>query len=157
MYLFVFFWTPALRSTLPESQFKTRILPYGLIFANFMGFMMLGSILSTYITTNTKSLSTVLAIAAGTFFMNVIIRNEYIVFWMFCLFELCVGMYFPMIGYLKGQFIENDCRSGVYAMLRIPLNIFVVVTLSLTREGELTISSLIVICRIYYTNRVSFV
>jgi len=105
-----------------------------------MSFMMLGSMLSTYVATTAKSLSTVLTIAAGTFFVNVVVHNEYIVFWMFCLFELCVGLYFPLIGQLKGQFIENDCRSGVYAMLRIPLNIFVVVTLALTREGKFQIT-----------------
>ncbi len=45
-------------------------------------------------------------------------------------------MYWPSVGYLKGRFIEDGIRARVYGMLRIPLNMFVVVALSLVKEGE---------------------
>jgi hypothetical protein len=47
-----------------------------------------------------------------------------------------VGMYFPSIGYLKGKVVEDGVRARVYGVLRIPLNIFVVVSLALVKEGE---------------------
>lgn len=46
-----------------------------------------------------------------------------------------MGMYWPSVGYLKGRFIEDGIRARIYGMLRIPLNVFVVVALSLIEEG----------------------
>lgn len=46
-----------------------------------------------------------------------------------------MGMYFPSVGYLKGRFIDDGIRARVYGMLRIPLNVFVVIALSLIKEG----------------------
>ena len=51
------------------------------------------------------------------------------------MFEACVGMYWPSVGYLKGRIIDDGIRARVYGMLRIPLNVFVVVALSLIKEG----------------------
>lgn len=57
---------------------------------------------------------------------------------MFCVFEACVGMYFPAMGYQKGKVVDDGNRAHIYGLLRIPFNIFVVVGLSLTREGEVS-------------------
>ncbi len=46
-----------------------------------------------------------------------------------------MGVYWPSVGYLKGSFISDDIRGRIYGMLRIPLNIFVVIALSLIKEG----------------------
>jgi hypothetical protein len=51
-------------------------------------------------------------------------------------FEMCVGMYWPAVGYLKGRFVDDGVRARVYGCLRIPLNVFVVVALSCVREGD---------------------
>jgi hypothetical protein len=40
------------------------------------------------------------------------------------------------MGFLKGKLIEDGVRAQVYAMLRIPLNIFVVVSLLFTGGGD---------------------
>ena len=45
-------------------------------------------------------------------------------------------MYFPSVGYLKGRIVDDGVRATVYGVLRIPLNVFVVVALALTKEGE---------------------
>lgn len=70
------------------------------------------------------------------FFLPIYTRNEAITLWCFCVFEACCGIYFPMISYLRGQIVEDRARASVYGMLRISLNIFVVVALSMTKEGE---------------------
>lgn len=57
-------------------------------------------------------------------------------FWLFCLYEACVGVYYPSIAHQKGNIIDDGVRANIYGMLRIPLNIFVVVALSLTKEGK---------------------
>jgi len=52
------------------------------------------------------------------------------------MFEAMVGMYFPSVGSLKGKWVEDGVRARVYGILRVPLNVFVVVSLALVKEGE---------------------
>lgn len=134
MYLFVFFWTPSLQSAAAAAApvGTVHVLPYGLIFASFMSSMMLGSLLFNHIT-NAKLLSQghllvyVFLVAGLSFTVNVYFaKNEWVVFWMWCLLEGCVGMYFPCMGYLKGTIIEDGKRAATYALMRIPLNLLVV-------------------------------
>jgi hypothetical protein len=40
---------------------------------------------------------------------------------------------------LKGKLVDDGLRASVYGMLRIPLNVFVVLALSTTKEGELSL------------------
>jgi len=44
----------------------------------------------------------------------------------FLLFELCVGVYFPMSGTLKGSIVPEESRSAIYNLYRVPLNCIVV-------------------------------
>ncbi|THH12278.1 hypothetical protein EW146_g7769 [Bondarzewia mesenterica] len=56
-------------------------------------------------------------------------QSEKIKFWAFCVFEACVGMYYPVQGMLRGSLISNEHRATLSALFRVPLNIFVVVSL----------------------------
>ncbi|KAI9673045.1 MAG: hypothetical protein M1817_003209 [Caeruleum heppii] len=151
MYLFVFFWTPALKATRAGSSAAftssaaatgTNTLPFGIIFACFMCAVMLGSLLFTLLigtwslVSPSRLLSAIFALASSTFLMAVVSRDERVVFWSFCVFEACVGLYWPSAGYLKGKVVDDGVRGRVYGMLRVPLNVFVVVALTLTREGN---------------------
>lgn len=107
-----------------------------------MGAMMLGSMLFTTIMSSTSNwltsrdlLQTVVTLGSVSLLFTIFLRNEYATFWCFCLFEACVGMYFPSMGYQKGKVIDDGNRAYLYGLLRIPYNVFVVITLSLTREG----------------------
>lgn len=137
MYLFVFFWTPALKS----AQTTTSALPYGLIFASFMASALAASLAFNLITARqvvrySTLLLAILATANFCFFSSVHPKSEQSTFWIFCLFEATVGMYWPCTGYLKGKLIDDGMRAQVYAILRIPLNLFVVVVLLYTGDGE---------------------
>jgi len=59
-------------------------------------------------------------------FSNVQIR-----FVAFLVFEACVGLYFPMMGTLKGDIVPEDMRSTIYNIYRLPLNIIVLMPLLL--------------------------
>ncbi|CAA7261188.1 unnamed protein product [Cyclocybe aegerita] len=50
-------------------------------------------------------------------------------FFSFCLFEACVGMYYPVQGTLRGMLIANEHRATLSSLFRVPLNVFVVVSL----------------------------
>ncbi len=40
-------------------------------------------------------------------------EGEHLKFWAFCLFEACVGMYYPVQGMLRGSLISNEHRATV--------------------------------------------
>jgi MFS transporter, MFS domain-containing protein family, molybdate-anion transporter len=39
------------------------------------------------------------------------------------------------MAYQKGKIVEDGVRANVYGLMRIPLNVFVVLVLSTTKEG----------------------
>ncbi|KAL8800249.1 MAG: hypothetical protein Q9182_005305 [Xanthomendoza sp. 2 TL-2023] len=151
MYLFIFFWSPALKSSHVLAHHHSA-LPFGIIFASFMGAMMLGSMLFTKAMTSKKwmtcrqLLQTVVVVASLSLLFTIFIRDEHITFWMFCVFEACVGLYFPAMGYQKGKVVNDGNRAHIYGLLRIPFNIFVVVALSLTREGDAYREIIFMVC-----------
>jgi hypothetical protein len=61
--------------------------------------------------------------------------------WCFCVFEICCGVYFPLMAYQKGKIVEDGVRANVYGLMRIPLNVFVVLVLSTTKEGQYRVDS----------------
>jgi hypothetical protein len=103
---------------------------------------MFGSLLYKSISTSPsplpaqRILTGVLALASVCFFIPGQVRDERITLWCFCIFELCCGAYYPVMASLKGKLVDDGLRASVYGMLRIPLNVFVVLALSTTKEGE---------------------
>mmetsp|Transcript_17460 Transcript_17460/g.54937 ORF Transcript_17460/g.54937 Transcript_17460/m.54937 type:complete len:144 (+) Transcript_17460:1-432(+) len=47
----------------------------------------------------------------------------------FCIFELCVGVYFPSVGVLKSSIVPERVRGTIYNLYRVPLNGVVVAAL----------------------------
>ncbi|RFU73724.1 major facilitator superfamily transporter [Trichoderma arundinaceum] len=141
MYLFVFFWSAALKSARANSGNRDE-LPFGLIFSSFMCVMMAGSNVSAtpkVFNSDSSVLNTLMfifAIASGGFAASAILNREHIVFWAFCVIEGCIGAYFPKMALLKSNTIDDSVRGGVYSTLRLPLNIFVVVAHSLDQDGR---------------------
>ncbi|KAH7095338.1 hypothetical protein FB567DRAFT_512382 [Paraphoma chrysanthemicola] len=141
LFLFIFFKFPALKLSHKLSG-STDELPFGLIFAILMCSMMFGSLLYKSISTSInpwssqRILTGVLVLASVCFFVPGHIRDERLTLWCFCIFELCCGAYYPVMASLKGKLIDDGLRASVYGMLRVPLNVFVVLALSTTKEGE---------------------
>jgi uncharacterized membrane protein YsdA (DUF1294 family) len=44
-------------------------------------------------------------------------------------FEMCVGVYFPVMGTMKGAIVPEDKRAAIYNLYRIPLNFIVLFSL----------------------------
>merc|ERR1711865_1173774 len=47
----------------------------------------------------------------------------------FLVFEMTVGLYFPMMGTLKGIIVPEESRAAIYNLYRVPLNVIVVLSL----------------------------
>ena len=60
------------------------------------------------------------------------------------LFEITVGMYFPIMGTLKGSIVPESKRAAIYNLFRIPLNFIVLFSLltDLTPKQSFTLNSL---------------
>lgn len=56
-------------------------------------------------------------------------QNKTLVYYMFLLFEVTVGLFYPSYGVIKSERIPEDVRSTVMNIFRIPLNLFVVLLL----------------------------
>lgn len=148
MYLFVFFWGPALGSAHHYEVATGKItstsgsggLPYGIVFASFMAAVLAASlafnaVMDRKLVRHAYLLAGVLAAADVVFYALEQPRGAQATFWLFALFEACVGAYWPCMGYLKGRLVDDGARARLYAVLRVPLNVFVVVALYLTTKG----------------------
>ena len=56
-------------------------------------------------------------------------NNDTVSFLGMNMFEVTVGLYFPVMGTMKGGIVPEDKRAAIYNLYRIPLNIIVLVCL----------------------------
>ncbi|GKT62710.1 major facilitator superfamily domain containing protein 5 [Colletotrichum tofieldiae] len=151
MYLFVFFWSAALKSSRTKAG-SDEELPFGLIFSSFMCAMMAGSaFFSLYTKSHSKEttstiLMLVVLVVSCCLSAAVLIDNEKLLFWALCMVEASIGAYFPSMSFLKSQVVEDGVRGRVYSLLRLPLNVFVVVAHSLDEEGDGHRNSVFITC-----------
>ena len=126
MYIFVFMWTPAIKAKTPDD------IPFGLVFATFMvGCMAGSSIFSVLIGTmkNEKIGVYAFAVATGTFILMALAPTDTLAMVAFLLFEMTVGVYFPMMGTMKSAIVPESKRTAIYNLYRIPLNFIVLFSL----------------------------
>lgn len=71
------------------------------------------------LTLHAKLSSSVCAVSALAIAASVSSSDEKVRFWAFCIFEACVGMYYPVQGMLRGTLISNEHRATV-SNLSIP-------------------------------------
>jgi len=135
MFIFVFNWTPCLMEEgVPPP-------PFGHLFSCFMILCMLGSrifsVLSGVMSVDQIGLIT-MAASAMSHVVIVLSTDVTIRFFAFLVFEMCVGLYFPMIGTLKGDIVPEDMRSTIYNIYRLPLNVAVLLPLMLNFSIQTT-------------------
>jgi MFS transporter, MFS domain-containing protein family, molybdate-anion transporter len=144
MYIFVFMWTPLLKSFLTDGEAD---LPLGLIFATFMVCCMTGSSIFSILVEKfpVEKLGVVIfAVAALAMAIVAMEINETVSFLGMNLFEITVGMYFPIMGTMKGGIFPEDKRAAIYNLFRIPLNFIVLFSLltDLTPRFSFTLNAL---------------
>jgi hypothetical protein len=144
MYSFVFEWTPALTppGTTP---------PYGTIFATFMVCCMAGSQLVSKALSNGRSphhaLPLVFLLSAfglGCVPLDAKLGTN-LSFYGFLLFEMCVGLYFPLISMMKSTIVPEQHRSTLYNIFRVPLNAIVLFVLLNNFDVETTFTLCVIL------------
>lgn len=134
MYIFVFMWTPALTALAKEEVGEENFegLPFGVIFSTFMVCCMAGSSIFSIAmeTMKPEQLAVIIfAVASCAFGLVVYAPSATSTFLAMNLFEMCVGMYFPSMGTMKGMIVPEDKRAAIYNLFRIPLNFIVLFSL----------------------------
>jgi len=56
----------------------------------------------------------------------VVPSNPVLVFGAFIVFEMCVGMFWPAMGFMRGIYVPESTRATVMNFFRVPLNLIVV-------------------------------
>lgn len=129
MYVFVFMWTPELK----QLSGGREDLPFGLIFSTFMVCCMIGSSLFSILMEKGTRLEQIgiYVFFVGAVSMAVInmSASDSLSFVFMNVFEMCVGMYFPIMGTLKSSIVPENQRSAIYNLYRIPLNFIVLTSL----------------------------
>ena len=131
MYTFVFMWTPALKSTAEmEAERSGQVLEdstaenLGLIFACFMVSVMVGSSIFKILSGHKGMLYKIpLLLHSISFFAmgvtTLFMENKTIVYSMFLLFEMAVGLFYPAYGCIKSERIPEEIRSAVMNIFRL--------------------------------------
>jgi len=131
MYIFVFMWTPIMKA-LAAAAGQSTDLPFGLIFATFMVCCMAGSsIFSILVEHHPVEKLGIVVFGVGSLAMALVAMeiNGTTSFLGMNLFEICVGMYFPIMGTMKGGIVPENQRAAIYNLYRIPLNLIVLLSL----------------------------
>ena len=162
MYAFVLEWTPAVGSTAGEA-------PLGIIFAAFMVAYMGGSTCVEMLVRSTSktglSPATILValafVALAALFTAFILLAgapagdekppavAFAVFLALCCFEFSLGAYMPTIASLKANYVPEGIRATVYSLFRVPLNLIVVIILTVSLSSSTTFllcSCLLAVC-----------
>ncbi|GFP89906.1 WEB family protein at5g55860 [Phtheirospermum japonicum] len=154
MYTFIFLWTPALSPNGEE-------IPHGFLFATFMLASMLGSsIAARLLASNTVKVESYMQIVFVVSYAALLIpiltnflitpskaKGGGITFagclqvLGFCVFEACVGIFWPSIMNMRSQYIPEEARSTIMNFFRIPLNIFVCVVLLMHSPSQLCLAA----------------
>ncbi|KAF7638207.1 hypothetical protein Mgra_00002436 [Meloidogyne graminicola] len=125
MYVFVLEWTPALsRAALTEK------IPHGYIFSSFMLSIMAGSALFNPLCNrwNCESFMRFVLLFSSILMSTPFLlpNNPLSIFTSFNLFELCVGIAWPTLSFLRSKYIPEKSRSTIMNLFRIPLNLLVI-------------------------------
>lgn len=141
MYSFVFLWTMSMS---PNKE----AIKHGLIFVNFMTASMLGSFLAGVLMKRARPeafMKGVFAVATVALLVPAVLaldttkrpelkgkpitRSGQVQLLAFCVFEACVGVFWPTMMKLRADYVPEELRATIINIFRVPLNLFVCVVL----------------------------
>eukprot|EP01102_Stenamoeba_stenopodia_P018053 TRINITY_DN6570_c0_g1_i1.p1 TRINITY_DN6570_c0_g1~~TRINITY_DN6570_c0_g1_i1.p1 ORF type:complete len:433 (+),score=62.68 TRINITY_DN6570_c0_g1_i1:186-1484(+) len=130
VYIFIFMWTPALQ----DDKLEGEPLPFSMIFTAFMACSMIGS--SLFLLSLRRSsaspegiIRVVLIVASLIMLIPYFTSSQPILLASFFAFEVCCGLYFPCIAFLRAKYIPEHSRATIMNLFRVPLNLLVVLIL----------------------------
>lgn len=155
MYTFIYSWTPIISHLDP---------PLGLVFACFMISFMIGSKVYALMISKRYEPQNILTMSSGLAFFSLALVGVIITFILyttetgmienshqtiltqicvicFIVYEFCVGIYIPVISYLKGRVVPEEYRASVSNWFRVPMNIFTCFSITLNQYSTYDMSA----------------
>jgi len=119
-------WTPVLRRSANAEP------PYGVIFSLFMACVMVGAYVFQLVAAKYPVelvCQAVCGVAALAFLVLATAQSHFVLLTAFLVFEMCVGVYYPAIGTLRGKYVPEDMRTVVGQASKSLLSVTVLVLL----------------------------
>jgi MFS transporter, MFS domain-containing protein family, molybdate-anion transporter len=155
-FLVLFYWPKMLQEAHKLGVTGAESIPNGLIFATLMAAMILGALLHSVLSNTRPSthsshhpstakpqrvpehllLGSATAFAALCVIFLASVKTEMASFGVLLVFEMCNGAYLPSIASWRGRVVQESSRTGLYGMMKLPLFIFVVLSLELLAVGK---------------------
>lgn len=140
MFIFVSFWTPFLQSRLGNAS----SLRHGVVFSLFMLFKMCGSYLFSLLKGRTlqgniaSRLIVIVFVSAAMFLFipSMVVSSYEWSLTSYCLYEICIGMYWPLIASLRSQILTKSLVHKFISLFRIPLNGIVISSIYLVSDAS---------------------
>lgn len=131
MYIFVFMWTPALEDSSP---FVGHHISHGWIFASFMICTLLGSGIFQLAMEKQMKVEKLalqmISVAAVSLLLPAFTDSHILRLLCFFVFEMCVGLFWPSLGFLRSRYVPEEVRATTMNFFRVPLNLIVVLVLA---------------------------
>ena len=155
MYVFILQWPNAVAGAVSAYFGEGAMTPFGTIFSCFMTCSLFGSLtfgkLLKRKNSMTESTATgmlaaaAVSMGAGAYLTAGATTSLAGIMGALCLYEACVGIYFPAIGTLRSKYVPDDNKSVILSLFGIPLNTLVVLAYLFVKQlgmsGALGVSS----------------
>ena len=136
--IFTFYWAPWITFMVVE---QSRSVPYPIVFATYIAASMLGNYLYQMYSaqggtgsvgaTNVDSIfQAILFASSAAFFLGAIFQTPTMAFGISIIVQMCVGGYWPSVGYLRGRYVLPELRATFLTISRVFTLIIAVVVLT---------------------------
>lgn len=130
-YVFIFLWTPVFFHLTRVTRVRP---PFGGLYSTFMAAALVGTILQRVLSRRIAAINLLTLAAALSFVgLTIVVTVSYpgqessikfeVMLWAFCIYQLGVGLYFPVMQRLQKDILPLENRSAMLSLFRIPLNL----------------------------------
>jgi len=148
--IFTFYWAPWITSIVIEEDHH---LPYEILFSCFIVTSMLGNYLFQLYTINSSNVvnsnnanssnnidlafQAILITSSVSYFLGAIFQTSFMAFLISIVVQLCMGCYWPAIGYFRGKIIPPELRTSSLTIARFLTMILTVSVLTSIHHSPL--------------------
>ncbi|CAF0828750.1 unnamed protein product [Adineta ricciae] len=147
IHIFITEWTPTLNHA--NGSIGAKDLPYGYIFAIFMAFDMIGSLVFYPLAKRIQVQSYMIIISVLTsivVLIPVLVPKSFIIILSaFAIYEFCIGLYRPSMAILRSVYIPNETRTTIMSYMRVPQLICTIIVLL----GHFPLSTVYILCCVF--------
>jgi hypothetical protein len=144
--IFTFYWAPWITSMVVE---ESHTVPYPIVFATYIAASMSGNyVYQMYSTggaaTNVDSIFQAILFASSTaFFLGAVFQTPTMAFGISIVVQMCVGGYWPSVGYLRGRYVLPELRATFLTISRMFTLVIAVVVLTTIHHNPML---LLIVC-----------